>query len=156
MLLLADRYLEILPQQIKRHETVRVRDEVIIEPYPAFRNQALCLLARRHNSRTDEEMRVRKAWPDRAPVDGHHRQLAPRSPFGKDRTRRCFGGGGRIGPVTELCHLVRELYLCQIDFGAAQRPQPVAFLYREFGEELQEAADIRISRVPPELPEVIG
>jgi hypothetical protein len=43
-----------------------------------------------------------------------------------------------------------------VDLRRRQRAQPVAFVQRQLGVELEEPADIGIGRVAPELPELVG
>ena len=59
-------------------------------------------------------------------------------------------------PCASLVASIGEDFLGLVDFGVAQFFEPRDFVQRQIGEQFQEAPDIGIFGVAPELPVIIG
>ena len=74
------------------------------------------------------------------------------------RARRAVSAalGGGVGAVGEGGRFGCEDFLGLVDVGTAQRFQPSDFGQRQVGEQAQEAADVGVLGVAPELPVIVG
>ena len=80
------------------------------------------------------------------------RPCAPSSKVRRAVSAACVGRGVAVG---ERRRLGGEDLLGLVDLRALQRLEPRDLVERQLGEELQEAADVGVLGVAPELPEVV-
>ncbi|MPL94363.1 hypothetical protein SDC9_40516 [bioreactor metagenome] len=128
---------------------------LVVDLQPALGNQPLAVLAGLRQSGAQHELGQADAVGDLGGAQRQRRQILAHAALLEDLARRRLGRGGRLGAMEQRRHLVREDDLRAVDLGPAERAEPLAFLDRQLGIELEEAPDIGVGGVAPELPELV-
>ena len=81
---------------------------------------------------------------------------SPSAAFLEGAARRLGRLVRRVAAVEERGRLGGEHLLRLVDLGAVERREPRDLVERQLGEELEEAADVGVLGVPPELPVLVG
>ena len=146
-----------VPQRIGGDQLPFLGDRYIVDPGAAAPDQAPCLGVaggKARDARTAGTPGCRPQVPRPAPLRWAMSR-PPRPPRTRAaRFRRRVAAC--VGTVREGSRLGRQNLLRLVDLGAAERFQAGDFRQRQIGEQAQEAADVAILGVAPELPVIVG
>ena len=157
MLLAAGRQLDgAVAQQPGGDHLAFLGDHLIVDPRAAAADQAAGVGVAGRQAREGEQAEGGDAGCEFGRGDGDRGQGGGRLAF-LERLAGGFGGLRRLGgAVGERGCLGGEDFLGLVDLRAAKGFQAGDLSQRQVGEQAQEAADVGVLGVAPELPVVVG
>src|SRR5262249_22088164 len=133
-----------------------LRDRGVVQARAASTDKPTRFAVRAREPRADEELDGRHAAPELALGHAQGGECAAGAAFAEDPARGLLRGLRGGATVAERRRLGREHLLRMVDLAVAQLLEPRDLIERQIREKPQEAADVLVLGVAPELPVVIG